>query len=362
MTNPINRELPDEATSKISNVLPLIGFIYFKPVFKNVIWGGSRIARFKGMRPNGNAVGESWEISHVEGDCSVVASGLQEGQRIDELIATFGERLLGRSVMKRFGSRFPLLIKLIDATDDLSLQVHPNDELARERHGSWGKTEMWYAIEADDKASLYSGFEPETLSDKTRESIISGEALQSSVTNILRRYEVKPGDVFFLPAGRVHAIGKGCFMAEIQQTSNITYRISDYDRTDKDGNKRELHVEEAREAINIDANLPDNRLSGYERRTNSPTLLARCPYFTTNLLNLEGPWEREAQNLDSFIIYMCLSGKVRMTGDGIGFYLQQGQTVLVPAEVPQVMFEPESEATLLEVYWEDTANEYLQNG
>ncbi|MDR2497467.1 MAG: class I mannose-6-phosphate isomerase [Tannerellaceae bacterium] len=357
MTNPIDYKLPDEAATEIPDVVPRIGFISFQPVLKHNIWGGSRIRRFKGLEETGmpfsEPVGESWEISHLKADVSVVDSGHLAGKNLDELIAAYGERLLGRAVMQRFGSTFPLLIKLIDAEDDLSIQVHPDDEMAGKRHNSWGKTEMWYAIEADDKASLFSGFYKKKLSKKVVQSLLSGEGLQSTVADIMKRYAVKAGDVFFLPAGRVHAIGKGCFMAEIQQTSNVTYRIFDYDRRDSNGEKRPLHVEQAREAIKMEANLPAYRLYGYARPANAPIPLARCQYFTTNLLRLERTWTGPAQRPDSFIIYMCISGKVSMLGDGAGIELRQGQTVLVPAEMPQVTIVPENKATLLEIYCGD---------
>lgn len=197
----------------------------FKPILKSIIWGGSDICPFKGITPVQEGIGESWELSHVEGNYSIVDNGALEGKTLDELIRTYGKQLLGEKVVEQFGSTFPLLIKFIDARDDLSIQVHPDDELAKKRHNSFGKTEMWYVINATKGAGLYSGFSKQIDADEYVKRVED-----NTIMDVLQRYEVNPGDVFFLPAGRVHAIGAGCFIAEIQQTSNITYRIYDYDR------------------------------------------------------------------------------------------------------------------------------------
>lgn len=213
----------------------------FKPILKKIIWGGSDICPFKGITPVQEGIGESWELSHVEGNYSVVDNGALEGKTLDELIRTYGKQLLGEKVVEQFGSIFPLLIKFIDARDNLSIQVHPDDELAKKRHNSFGKTEMWYVINAAKGAGLYSGFSKQINADEYVKRVED-----NTIMDVLQRYEVNPGDVFFLPAGRVHAIGAGCFIAEIQQTSNITYRIYDYDRKGPDGKGRELHTELAR--------------------------------------------------------------------------------------------------------------------
>ena len=216
----------------------------FKPILKKIIWGGSDICPFKGITPVQEGIGESWELSHVEGNYSVVDNGALEGKTLDELIRTYGKQLLGEKVVEQFGSIFPLLIKFIDARDNLSIQVHPDDELAKKRHNSFGKTEMWYVINAAKGAGLYSGFSKQINVDEYVKRVED-----NTIMDVLQRYEVNPGDVFFLPAGRVHAIGAGCFIAEIQQTSNITYRIYDYDRKGPDGKGRELHTELAKDAI-----------------------------------------------------------------------------------------------------------------
>lgn len=206
----------------------------FKPILKKVIWGGSDICPFKGITPVENGVGESWELSHVEGNYSIVDNGELEGKSLDELIRSYGKELLGEKVMERFGTTFPLLIKFIDARDNLSIQVHPDDELAKKRHNSFGKTEMWYVIKAEKGAGLYSGFSEQIDAEEYVKRVEN-----NTIMDVLQRYDVNEGDVFFLPAGRVHAIGAGCFIAEIQQTSNITYRIYDYNRKDANGNGRE---------------------------------------------------------------------------------------------------------------------------
>ena len=216
----------------------------FKPIFKEIIWGGTDILPYKGISSDSRKIGESWELSHVDENFSIVANGEQAGKTIDELIKEYGARLLGTKVITQFGNIFPLLIKFIDAQDKLSIQVHPDDKLAKERHNSFGKTEMWYVVNAAPDAILYSGFSQQIDADEYVSRI-----KDNSITDVLKKYNVKTGDVFFLPAGRVHAIGSGCFIAEIQQTSNITYRIYDYNRKDANGNERELHTELAKDAI-----------------------------------------------------------------------------------------------------------------
>ena len=216
----------------------------FQPILKEIIWGGTDIRPFKGMTPTQEKIGESWELSHVDGDFSVVTYGADKGKTIDELIREYGESLLGSEVMKRFGTRFPLLIKFIDAWDDLSIQVHPDDVLAEKRHHSFGKTEMWYVIKATPDAALYCGFSQPIDADEYVRRVED-----NSIMEVLKRYNVTAGDVFFLPAGRVHAIGAGCFIAEIQQTSNITYRIYDYNRKGANDKRRELHISQEKYGI-----------------------------------------------------------------------------------------------------------------
>ena len=318
----------------------------FHPILKEVLWGGAAICPFKGLPADPRRIGESWEVSDVEGRRSVVLGGSESGTPLDELIRRHGADLVGRSVMERFGQRFPLLIKFIDARDDLSVQVHPDDELARQRHDSFGKTEMWYVVQATPGAALYSGFSRPIDADEFRRRVEEG-----TIMEVLRRYEVCPGDVFFLPAGRVHAIGAGCFVAEIQQTSDVTYRIYDYDRRDADGRPRELHIAQALDAIDYTYH-PDHR-TRYTPRPDSAVELAHSPYFTTHLLDLTSlPMTRDFAQLDSFVIYICTEGVVTIRDDSRReCTLRRGQTVLLPATMRSVTLTPApSGAKLLETY------------
>ena len=316
----------------------------FQPILKEIIWGGTDIRPFKGMTPTQEKIGESWELSHVDGDFSVVTYGADKGKTIDELIREYGESLLGTGVMKRFGTRFPLLIKFIDARDDLSIQVHPDDALAEKRHHSFGKTEMWYVIKATPDAALYCGFSQPIDADEYVRRVED-----NSIMEVLKRYNVTAGDVFFLPAGRVHAIGAGCFIAEIQQTSNITYRIYDYNRKGADGKGRELHTELAKDAI--DYTFQSDYRTHYTPQPGAAVELVQCPYFTTRLLETETPMMRDYATLDSFVVYICMAGSVELRDDnGNELTISQGQTVLFPATTQSVTLKPAPQAKLLETY------------
>lgn len=331
-------------TQQIVMVIQRLYPLIFSPYLKEVIWGGQDICPFKGLVPRSESIGESWEISHVDGHYSVVDNGSLKGQDLDQLIRAYGDRLVGRSVRERFGERFPLLIKFIDAQQHLSVQVHPDDELAMRRHNSFGKTEMWYVVKASPDATLYSGFSRQSNPEDYVRRIADG-----TIMEVMQEYKVEAGDVFFLPAGRVHAIGAGCFVAEIQQTSNITYRIYDYDRTDASGQKRELHTEQAQDAI--DYTLHDDYRTRYTRQPNQPTPLVECRYFETNLLELVLPIERDHAMRDSFVIYIVMEGVLSLVDDmGYKLELHQGQSVLVPAEVRSVRLEPKGGCKLLETY------------
>ena len=316
----------------------------FKPILKKVIWGGSDICPFKEISPVENGVGESWELSHVEGNYSIVANGELAGKSLDDLIRQYGAQLMGQEVTDRFGTTFPLLIKFIDARDNLSIQVHPDDELAKARHNSFGKTEMWYVIKATKDASLYSGFSKQIDADEYVKRV-----QDNTIMDVLQRYNVNEGDVFFLPAGRVHAIGAGCFIAEIQQTSNITYRIYDYNRKDANGNTRELHTELAKDAIDYTL-YPDYR-THYKAHTNATIELANCKYFTTNLMDVDATMTRDFKDLDSFVVYICMEGKASLKDDkGNEIFVHQGQTVLMPADTKGVTISPAPKAKFMETY------------
>lgn len=316
----------------------------FKPILKSVIWGGSAICPFKGISPVQEGIGESWELSHVDGDYSIVAEGELANKSLDDLIKAYGKDLLGAHVMERFGTRFPLLIKFIDARDNLSIQVHPNDELAQKRHNSFGKTEMWYVIKADKEASLYSGFSKQITPDEYVERVKN-----NTIMEVLQRYDVNEGDVFFLPAGRVHAIGAGCFIAEIQQTSNITYRIYDYNRKDKNGNTRELHTELSKDAI--DYTVSADYRTHYTPKQNEPVELVSCPYFTTTVYDLTEPMEMDYSELDSFVIYICMEGACSITdNEGNQVELQAGESVLFPATTESLSVKANGHVKFLETY------------
>lgn len=316
----------------------------FHEIYKRPIWGGKKICAYKGINLDDESVGESWEISAVEGDVSVIANGEDAGKSLSDILARDGARLVGQHVWNTFGTTFPLLIKFIDASDNLSIQVHPNDELARRRHNSFGKTELWYVINAEEGAGLYSGFSQAITPDEYVNRVAN-----NTIMDVLQFHHARPGDVYFLPSGRIHAIGKGILLAEIQQTSNITYRIYDYNRIDKDGNPRELHTDLAQDAI--DYNLYDNLKTIYEPCHNRPVQLAQCPYFTTNLLHIDNECKRMMTGLDSFVIYMCMRGSVTVTaGNNTSVQLKQGETCLVPAAISDVALHPTPNCELLECY------------
>jgi mannose-6-phosphate isomerase len=305
----------------------------FKTIFKDKIWGGHKINTYLhkdfGKLPN---CGETWEISGVKSDVSVVANGELEGESLAELLEKYKGDLVGEKVYARFGNTFPLLVKFIDANEDLSIQVHPDDELAKKRHNSFGKTEMWYVIEADPGSTLIAGFKKELTEQEYLDKFNSGH-----LTDILNKEDVKAGDVFFLPAGRVHTIGKGLLIAEIQQTSDITYRIYDFDRLDDKGNKRELHTEEALAAIDY-KHYPEYKTS-YQPEKDHPVKLVSCPYFTTNLLDFTKSTERDYSKLDSFVIYVCVEGEFTVKHNNAIYPVKMGECILLPKSVDKVELE-----------------------
>lgn len=316
----------------------------FEPIIKDPIWGGTRLRDILKKKNATDRSGESWELSGVKDNISVVSEGFLAGNNIEELIEIYMGDLVGQKVFEKFGTQFPLLIKFIDACDDLSIQVHPNDEIAMQRHNSFGKTEMWYVMQADEGSKLIAGFNKKV----SREGYIK-HLNNNSLTEILNTNIVKPGDVFFIPAGRIHAIGKGIMLAEIQQTSNITYRVFDYNRTDSEGNSRELHTEEALDVI--DYNFYKEYKTTYKPLINKPVNLADCQYFTTNLLDLNDSIERDMQKFDSFIIYMCIEGEAVISyRQNQSINLLKGETILVPAEIAQYYIHPKGKTKLLEIY------------
>ncbi|MEQ9424386.1 MAG: mannose-6-phosphate isomerase [Cyclobacteriaceae bacterium] len=318
----------------------------FKPIYKDKIWGGNKIKgilnKDVGDLPN---CGESWEISGVEGNISVVEQGNLKGKRLDEIITDFDAELLGERVFSEFGEEFPLLIKFLDANDDLSIQVHPNDELALKRHNSKGKTEMWYIFQADEGSKLISGFNQKVDSKIFKEKVNSGKLM-----DILNQESAKADDVFFLPAGRVHTIGKGLLLAEIQQTSDVTYRIYDFERVDSQGKKRELHIEDAIEAI--DYSHQDSYKTEYDRLKNEVVNLVKCQHFTTNKLHFNKAVVRDYTNIDSFVIYICMEGAGQISADGITYSIGAGRCMLIPAAYKNMHLKPTPEFKMLECYIE----------
>ena len=314
----------------------------FEDIFKTVVWGGEKIAPFKGVQTDQHNIGESWELSGVKGNESVVANGPLAGHTITELACQYKELLLGKKVYEATGTEFPLLIKFIDARDDLSVQVHPDDTLAGTRHnGSKGKTEMWYVVQADEGAHLMAG-----LSRQTTPQEYESKVNDNTVTEILKDYKVREGDTFFIPAGRVHSIGKGCFIAEIQQTSDITYRIYDFGRLGLDGKPRELHTELAKDAI--DYTVLDDYRTHYPQVTDSENTLVSCKYFTTSLFDLSQSVTKDIASLDSFLIAICIDGQGTISdGHGNTIQIRKGETILLPADSLSATFTPDGSMKLL---------------
>lgn len=303
----------------------------FTPQFKSVIWGGKRIAEFKGLPSQGDTIGESWELSGVPGHESVVADGTYKGSNLRDLLTSDGKEIMGERLATRFGNEFPLLIKLIDSADDLSVQVHPNDELAEKRHHCPGKTEMWVSVAPAPDAYLYSGLTREITPDEYRRRIAD-----NTIISVLGKYYPKKGDVFFLPAGRIHSIGRGNFVLEIQETSDITYRIYDYDRRDKNGNPRQLHVEESVDAVDFNDTESAAPTSIPESK-NEEHVIASCSHFTTTAIDVDGTDTLDLASRDSFTIIVCVDGSVILTDpENRVTELQQGHTALIPASMPAV--------------------------
>ncbi len=297
----------------------------FKALLKQTIWGGDKIIPFKHLDDHLENVGESWEISGVPGNETVVADGEYAGKKLNELVIEQKDKLVGKANYERFGDEFPLLIKFIDARQDLSIQVHPTDEIAKRQGKERGKTEMWYIMDSDKDAKLYSGLKKQITPEQYKAMVED-----DTITDALAQYEVKEDDCFFLPAGRIHAIGTGCFLAEIQQTSDVTYRIYDFKRKDKDGNYRQLHTKEAAECINY--TVEDDYRTHYEHKKNEGVTLVECPYFTTAVYDLDEPMTLDSSELDSFVILIGLKGEGTITdNEGNTVTISAGESILVPA-------------------------------
>lgn len=320
---------------KPENLYPL----QFEPILKERIWGGEKLKTILNKPITSKITGESWELSTVEGDVSVVANGDLKGKSLMELINEIPNEILGTRVYERFGKQFPLLFKYLDAREDLSIQVHPNDKLAKERHNSFGKTEMWYVMQADTDSRIIVGFKE----DSSKEEYLK-HLNDKTLVSILDDVKAKSGDVFFLETGTVHAIGAGLVVAEIQQTSDITYRLYDFDRKDAQGNTRELHVDLALDAINYDKVDTQKK---YETKTNTSNGVVDCPYFTTNFIPLEDKVE-VSKSGETFTVYMCIEGSFEIEYDGFKNTYIKGDTVLVPAAINSFILT--GKASILEIY------------
>lgn len=316
----------------------------FKPIFQEKIWGGEKINTIlnKNYSPLNNC-GETWEISSVEGNISEVSEGEFKGKKLDYLIEKFKDQLVGENVFEKFGNALPLLIKFLDANADLSIQVHPNDEIATRRHKTFGKTEMWYVLQADEHAKINVGFNQTLTKNDYLEHLNNG-----TITDILNYESVQTGDVFFLPAGRIHYIGKGCLIAEIQQTSDITYRIYDFDRVDKFGNKRELHTELALDCL--DFSLEKDYKTSYTEKINNPSKLIHCDYFNTNFLQIKNTVTRNYDKIDSFVIYIVVEGNLTISTNNSTTESKLGDCILIPACLKDIELNSENGAKLIEVW------------
>ncbi|ATV28011.1 mannose-6-phosphate isomerase [Prevotella intermedia] len=298
--------------------------IKFRPILKQVLWGGNKIIPFKQLDANMEQVGESWEVSGVKDNESIVANGQYEGMKLNDLVALLKGDLVGKENYERFGNEFPLLIKFIDASKQLSIQVHPNDEQAKAKGLKRGKTEMWYVMESAPDATLLSGLK-RAITPEEYKAMVEND----TITDALCEYRVGEGDVFYLPAGRIHSIGAGTFLAEIQETSDVTYRIYDFKRKDKDGNYRQLHTEAAAECI--DYSVENDYRTKYEARKNEGVELAQCTHFTTSVYDLDEPMLLDYSELDSFVVLIALSGECTLSTGDAETQLRAGETVLLPA-------------------------------
>jgi mannose-6-phosphate isomerase len=313
--------------------------LQFQPILKERIWGGTKLKSFLNKPITSPFTGESWELSAVPDNVSVITNGAFAGKPLNEVIEDFPEALLGTKVVQQFGTQFPLLFKYLDAKEDLSIQVHPNDALAKKRHNSFGKTEMWYVMQADADAKLIVGSK-----EKTSPEEYETRLKNNTIIDILDLKKVKKGDVFFLATGTIHAIGAGIVIAEIQQTSDITYRIYDFDRIDSSGNKRELHLDLALEAINYNKVEAQKQYSTLE---NSANRIVDCPYFTTNFIPLHGKMSI-VKTKESFSVYMCVEGNFELHCNDTTYYYAIGDTILIPGAMTEFILQ--GKACLLEIY------------
>jgi len=316
----------------------------FDPILKEKIWGGDSLAREYGKKTgNLKNIGESWELSGISDNLSVISNGFLAGNNIEEIIEIYMSDITGEAIYEKFGNEFPLLIKLIEAREDLSIQVHPGNELAKKRHEAYGKTEMWYILQSEKNAKIYTGFSSKMTREAYGNAVITG-----TIADLLNIESAETGDTFFTPAGRIHAIGSGIVLAEIQQTSDITYRIYDWGRTDKSGEARELHTDLALEAVDLNA-TGKNKIKK-ELIINKPENLVSCEFFNTNIIKFNKDIIRDYNIIDSFVVYICTEGRFSINWDKKTENVTKGETVLIPAVVNNLVLAPEPEASILEIY------------
>ncbi len=313
--------------------------LLFKPNLHSTVWGGQQLYRYKQLNPNEAPIGESWEVSCIPDSTSIIANGEYAGEVLDSLIERYPEEILGKAVNKEYAGQFPLLVKFIDAQQDLSIQVHPDDEMAQREHGKRGKSEMWYIMDAAPGSYIYVGFKKEVTPEEYKEHI-----QDDTIVEILAKHEVHPGDAYYIPAGRVHAIGAGVLLAEVQQSSDITYRIYDYNRKGLDGKPRELHTDLAAQALNF--HVEKKYRSSYHDHINKANRVINCPYFTVSTTAFNKPVHRRMLRYESFVISMCIEGEYeihnRITKECVT--LSQGTSCLIPAAIADYDIIPKTES------------------
>ena len=320
--------------------------LLFEPNLHKVVWGGNRLRPYKGLELSDEPIGESWEVSVIPSSTSIISNGEWKGRDLISVINEQPEAILGKAVNEKYHGKLPLLVKFIDAKKDLSIQVHPNDEMAMREHGKMGKSEMWYVIKADEGAHLYAGFKQEITPEEYQRRITDG-----TITYVLADHKVKAGDVFYLPAGRVHAICGGIMLAEVQQSSDVTYRIYDYNRPGQDGKPRELHTGLAAKAL--DYNVEENYRMEYFNNTNRAVQIIDTPYFDVRVMTISRPFHCDLRKYDSFIISMCIEGDclIRIRSNGEEILLKEGHSILIPAAIADFDVLPiKSSASLLDAF------------
>ena len=309
--------------------------LLFKPNLHRLVWGGGRLLKYKGLEGSDESIGESWEISAIPSSVSIIANGEWQGQDLNSILDKYPDAILGKKVNEKYKGKLPLLVKLIDAKQDLSIQVHPNDEYAQHKHGKSGKSELWYVINADEGSQLYTGLKHTVSKEELKRRVEDG-----TIIEVLAAHKVKAGDVFYIPSGRIHSICGGILLAEVQQSSDITYRLFDYNRKGLDGKPRELHIDMGLDAI--DYKVEDNYRTLYKDCNNKAVQVVKTPYFSIRVMELTKSFHRNLLKYDSFVISLCIEGDcmihVRSTGED--YILREGNSTLIPAIIADYDVKP----------------------